>query len=192
MEVKMKTRSIQASTGLAAAALALMATFASPAIAAPNGDDQLVQPKQLIVDHSLPPQRLAAQIRAARLYDTFWTTGDEAQAREALAPDFMDRTLPPGRPQGLAGPLAASKGFHAAVPDVHAEVEQMIVAGDRVMTHLRFRGHFSGSFQGVQGKGQPVDFIATDIYRIRDGRIAENWHLEDNLTFLRQLGVVKP
>ncbi|MBU9424344.1 ester cyclase [Burkholderia gladioli] len=192
MEVKMKTRSIQASTGLAAAALALMATFASPAIAAPNGDDQLVQPRQLIVDHSLPPQRLAAQIRAARLYDTFWTTGDEAQAREALAPDFMDRTLPPGRPQGLAGPLAASKGFHAAVPDVHAEVEQMIVAGDRVITHLRFRGHFSGSFQGVQGKGQPVDFIATDIYRIRDGRIAENWHLEDNLTFLRQLGVVKP
>ncbi|MBU9171311.1 ester cyclase [Burkholderia gladioli] len=192
MEVKMKTRSIQASTGLAAAALALMATFASPAIAAPNGDDQLVQPRQLIVDHSLPPQQLAAQIRAARLYDTFWTTGDEAQAREALAPDFMDRTLPPGRPQGLAGPLAASKGFHAAVPDVHAEVEQMIVAGDRVMTHLRFRGHFSGSFQGVQGKGQPVDFIATDIYRIRDGRIAENWHLEDNLTFLRQLGVVKP
>ncbi|MBU9179111.1 ester cyclase [Burkholderia gladioli] len=192
MEVKMKTRSIQASTGLAAAALALMATFASPAIAAPNGDDQLVQPKQLIVDHSLPPQQLAAQIRAARLYDTFWTTGDEAQAREALAPDFMDRTLPPGRPQGLAGPLAASKGFHAAVPDVHAEVEQMIVAGDRVITHLRFRGHFSGSFQGVQGKGQPVDFIATDIYRIRDGRIAENWHLEDNLTFLRQLGVVKP
>ncbi|MBU9681589.1 ester cyclase [Burkholderia gladioli] len=192
MEVKMKTRSIQASTGLAAAALALMATFASPAIAAPNGDDQLVQPKQLIVDRSLPPQQLAAQIRAARLYDTFWTTGDEAQAREALAPDFMDRTLPPGRPQGLAGPLAASKGFHAAVPDVHAEVEQMIVAGDRVITHLRFRGHFSGSFQGVQGKGQPVDFIATDIYRIRDGRIAENWHLEDNLTFLRQLGVVKP
>ncbi|WP_186013030.1 ester cyclase [Burkholderia gladioli] len=192
MEVKMKTRSIQASTGLAAAALALMATFASPAIAAPNGDDQLLQPKQLIVDHSLPPQQLAAQIRAARLYDTFWTTGDEAQAREALAPDFMDRTLPPGRPQGLAGPLAASKGFHAAVPDVHAEVEQMIVAGDRVITHLRFRGHFSGSFQGVQGKGQPVDFIATDIYRIRDGRIAENWHLEDNLTFLRQLGVVKP
>ncbi len=188
----MKTRSIQASTGLAAAALALMATFASPAIAAPNGDDQLLQPKQLIVDHSLPPQQLAAQIRAARLYDTFWTTGDEAQAREALAPDFMDRTLPPGRPQGLAGPLAASKGFHAAVPDVHAEVEQMIVAGDRVITHLRFRGHFSGSFQGVQGKGQPVDFIATDIYRIRDGRIAENWHLEDNLTFLRQLGVVKP
>jgi len=35
-----------------------------------------------------------------------------------------------------------------------------------------------------------VNFIATDIYRIADGRIAENWHLEDNLTFLQQIGVV--
>lgn len=112
----MKTRSIQASTGLAAAALALMATFASPAIAAPTGDDQLVQPKQLIVDHSLPPQQLAALIRAARLYDTFWTTGDEAQAREALAPDFMDRTLPPGRPQGLAGRWRPRRDFMPRCP----------------------------------------------------------------------------
>jgi len=31
-----------------------------------------------------------------------------------------------------------------------------------------------------------------DIYTIRDGRIATNWHLEDNLTLLRQLGVVSP
>ena len=56
--------------------------------------------------------------------------------------------------------------------------------------HLHFTGHFTGTFNGVQGKGQVVDFIATDIYRIRDGKITDNWHLEDNLTFLQQLGVV--
>ena len=111
-------------------------------------------------------------------------------SREALAADFTDRTLPVGRPQGIAGPLAASQGFHRAVPDVHADVEQMIVAGDRVVTHLHFTGHFTGTFNGVQGNGQAVDFIATDIYRIRDGKITDNWHLEDNLTFLQQLGVV--
>jgi predicted ester cyclase len=66
------------------------------------------------------------------------------------------------------------------------------VAGDRVVAHLHFRGHFSGRFAGRQGRGQPVDFIATDIYRVADGRIAENWHIEDNLTLLTQLGVVTP
>jgi predicted ester cyclase len=175
---------------LSAAALSLaLGTPALSAVAA-DVDANLVQPRELIVDKSLPAQQVQQQIHAARLYDTFWSTGDEAQARAALAPDFTDRTLPAGRPQGIAGPLAASKGFHAAVPDVHADVEQMIVAGDRVITHLHFTGHFTGTFNGVQGKGQPVDFIATDIYRIRDGQITDNWHLEDNLTFLQQLGVV--
>ena len=37
-----------------------------------------------------------------------------------------------------------------------------------------------------------MDFIATDIYRVAGGRIAENWHIEDNLTLLTQLGVVTP
>ena len=42
----------------------------------------------------------------------------------------------------------------------------------------------------MKGQGQPIDFIATDIYRIANGKIAENWHLEDNLTLLQQVGIV--
>ena len=66
---------------------------------------------------------------------------------------------------------------------------QRIVAGDRVVSHLRFTGHFTGVFEGVAGRGQRIDFIATDILRVRDGKITDNWHLEDNLTFLRQIGL---
>lgn len=187
----MKTRAaLCAVAQIALAAATAAVSVALPATAVAATADALVQPKVLIVDKNLPNQQVEQEIRAARLYDTFWSTGDEAQAREALATDFTDRTLPAGRPQGIAGPLAASKGFHRAVPDVHADVEQMIVSGDRVVTHLRFTGHFTGTFNGVQGKGQAVNFIATDIYRVRDGKITDNWHLEDNLTFLQQLGMV--
>jgi hypothetical protein len=30
------------------------------------------------------------------------------------------------------------------------------------------------------------------MYRVQDGRIADNWHLEDNLTLLRQMGIIAP
>lgn len=151
---------------------------------------ELLRPKQLIVDMSLAKALAGAQVLAARRYDTFWNTGDEEFARTALAPDFIDRTLPPGRAQGVFGPLAASKFIRSAIPDLTCEITQMIVAGDRVVSHLHFRGHFTGRFKETQGMGTAVDFIATDIYRVNDGRIAENWHLEDNLTLLQQLGQV--
>jgi predicted ester cyclase len=151
-------------------------------------------PKSVVIDRSISGSQREAMIVAARRYYAFWNTGDVAYANAALATDFIDRNLPAGRPQGPEGPVFASKSFRAAIPDLHLEVEEMMVVGDRVIGRLRFTGHFTGTFgSGAgprQGDGRAVDFIATDIYRIANGRIAENWHLEDNLTFLQQIGVL--
>jgi predicted ester cyclase len=160
--------------------------------APPTASAALSAPEQTTVAAVVAPAQRRALTTAALRYASFWNTGDEALARQALAPDFVDRTLPPGRAQGVQGALDASRTFRAAVPDLSCTVAQLIVAGDRVVAHLHFRGHFSGRFAGRQGHGQPVDFIATDIYRVAGGRIAENWHIEDNLTLLTQLGVVTP
>jgi hypothetical protein len=69
-----------------------------------------------VLDRSLPKTQIDAQIQAARRYDTFWNSGDEALAHAALAPDFMDRTLPPRRQPGIARPLEASRLMRAANP----------------------------------------------------------------------------
>lgn len=58
--------------------------------------------------------------------------------------------------------------FRTAVPDLRCEVEQMIITGDRVVSHLHFRGSFTGTFGKLKGQGQKIDFIATDIYQIRE------------------------
>src|SRR5436853_5614508 len=87
---------------LAAASIITIAyTFAA--------DTSLIEPHSLIVDRSLPTGRVEGQVIGARRFDTFWNTGDEALARDTLAPNFVDSTLPTGRRQGVAGPLAASK-----------------------------------------------------------------------------------
>jgi predicted ester cyclase len=177
--------------GLAAGLASGLLSLLSAAHAAAPADADLVRPGIVIVDQSLPKERSQAAMLAARRYASFWHTGDERYALAALAPAFTDRTLPPGRAQGVAGPLAASKFVRAAIPDLQADLQQMIVAGDRVTVHYRFHGHFSGSWAGTRGQGQAVDFIATDIYRIEGGRIADNWHIEDNLTLLRQLGLAQ-
>jgi len=72
------------------------------------------------------------------------------------------------------------------VPDLKVTVEKMIVAGDYVTVHMHFAGHFTGKFGQTQGKGQPVPFIATRPRQDENGRITDNWHIEDNLTLLQR------
>ncbi|PZO82017.1 MAG: ester cyclase [Mesorhizobium amorphae] len=173
------------------AALSLFA-LSLPAFAAAVDDTAavaLAKPAEIVVDGSLSSDEVAALLEPVDAFYGFWNNGSQALLDQALAEGFTDHTLPPGRPQGPAGPAAASKAFLAAVPDLEVAVVQRLVVGDRVVSHLRFTGHFTGSFMGQSGSGQPIDFIATDILRVRDGRITDNWHLEDNLTFFKQIGL---
>jgi predicted ester cyclase len=151
---------------------------------------ELGKPDVLIVASGMPAEQRSMLTQTARTFYTFWNTNDAAQGKSVISPAFTDRDLPPGRPQGPTGPLFANAQFHKAVPDLHCQVLQQIVAGDRVVTNMRFTGHFTGVFGNIQGKGQQVDFVATDILRIEAGKITDNWHIEDNLTFQTQIGAV--
>jgi predicted ester cyclase len=166
---------------LAAIALSLSA----PAFAADG-----VKIDDLVVAAAIPAAQREATLKAVRAFYGFWNTGDEALLKQALAKTFTDRTLPPGRPQGPQGPAFASRQFRAAVPDLAVVVQKVIVAGDYVTVHMRFTGHFTGRSGQTQGKGQAIAFVATDLIKVTDGRITDNWHIEDNLTLLREMGAV--
>lgn len=179
----------------ACAAIALAASAAAPAQAqSPRISDEKAlastRPVEQIVAADIQANRVKALLAPVDAFYGFWANGSDTLLRRAIGDDFVDHTLPAGRPQGPAGPAAASKAFLGAVPDLKVQVVQRLVVSDRVVSHLRFTGHFTGAFMGRSGSGQQVDFIATDIVRVRNGKITDNWHLEDNLTFLQQIGAV--
>ena len=165
---------------------AVTLSLSTPALAAES-----IKINDLVVAATIPEAQRDATMKAVRAFYDFWNTGDETLLQEAIAPNFIDHTLPAGRPQGPEGPAFASRRFRAAVPDLKVTVEKMIVAGDYVTVHMSFTGHFAGKFGQTQGKGQPVPFIATDLVKIENGRITDNWHIEDNLTLLQEMGVAK-
>jgi predicted ester cyclase len=165
---------------------ALSFALGAPALAAEG-----VHINELVVATSTPESQRDATVKAARAFYEFWNTGDDAELKRAIAPNFTDQTLPSGRPQGPQGPAFASRQFRAAVPDLAVLVEKMVVAGDYVTVHMKFTGHFTGRFGQTQGKGQSIEFIATDLLKVENGRITDNWHIEDNLTLLQQMGVAK-
>jgi steroid delta-isomerase-like uncharacterized protein len=166
-----------------------IAVFAAVAIASP--EESLPIPRSIIVAEG-EKQLAQPVILAARKYAAFWNTGEARYAEAALAHNFVDRTLPSGRPQGIKGVLEASKNFRSAIPDLRAEIEELLVVNDRVVVRYIFTGHFTGTFKNVKGDGREISFRAVDIYRVQNGQISDNWHLEDNLSLMQQLGAVKP
>ncbi|MEU9795588.1 ester cyclase [Streptomyces sparsogenes] len=149
----------------------------------------LVRPQALTVDRSIGSRRAAQEVHLAQQLYTFWNTGKQKYLDAAVSPRFKDNTLPAGRPQGPTGPAFASKNFRTAVPDLTCELSDLLVTGDKITARLVFRGHFTGTFNGVRGKGQKVDFNAIDIQHVGTDKIIEDWHIEDNQTLLTQMGV---
>jgi predicted ester cyclase len=166
-------------------AAATVALVSMPAFAAE------VKIDDLIVAKTIPAVQRDTELKAAKAFYQFWNTGDESLLKAAISPNFADHTLPPGRPQGPQGPAFASEHFRAAVPDLTVEVLKMLVADDYITVHMEFKGHFTGTFGKAKGQGQTIDFIATDLLKVVDGRVTDNWHIEDNLTLLTQMGVAK-
>lgn len=148
------------------------------------------RPHDVLVAPGMDPAEAKQMLETAETYYAFWNSGDQALARRALSPDFIDLNLPDGRPQGIEGPIIASSNFRKAVPDLAMQVEQVYILPGTVIGRLHFTGHFTGTFSDKEGDGQVIDFKAVDMYTIKDGKITHNWHLEDNLTLLKQLGVV--
>lgn len=169
---------------------AVIAVLACTMGAAQTPKSEPGKPDVLIVASGMSAAQRSMLTQTARTFYAFWNTNDVTQGSSVLSPSFTDRDLPPGRPQGPTGPLFANTQFRKAIPDLQCHILQQIIAGDRVVTNMRFTGHFTGTFGSINGTGQQVDFVATDILRIEAGKITDNWHIEDNLTFQTQIGAV--
>lgn len=81
------------------------------------------------------------------------------------------------------------KEFYTAFPDFTHVVEEMVAEGDRVAVTLRFEGTHQGEFMEIPATGKKISYAGVQILRIVDGVCTENWALDDNLSFMTQLGM---
>ncbi len=85
------------------------------------------------------------------------------------------------------GWLAADKGLVAAFKDLHVEVLDQIVQGERVATRFSMAGTQTGEFYGVAPSGRFAILTGTAFDRINDDKIAEHWSDSDLGGFMAQL-----
>ncbi|AZM49731.1 ester cyclase [Streptomyces sp. WAC 06738] len=77
--------------------------------------------------------------------------------------------------------------MRAAFPDFRVRIEDIFGSGDRVAVLLTMRGTHQGEFRGIPATGRRVEYTSAELYRVADGRIAEEWIYSDTETLMRQL-----
>ncbi len=80
--------------------------------------------------------------------------------------------------------------YHQAFPDLHLDVEELIVAGDTVMLRMTFRGTDTGGYLGRSPTGRAVEEWVVDIMHFEDDKVVREWIGADKLGLFIQLGVL--
>jgi steroid delta-isomerase-like uncharacterized protein len=78
-----------------------------------------------------------------------------------------------------------------SIPDLRADVQDVIVQGNKVVVRLVVSGTHKGDLLGIPATGNDVRWDAVDVYRLEDGKIAEEWAAEDFTAFLNDTGAYK-
>ncbi|HEU5347679.1 MAG TPA: ester cyclase [Ktedonobacterales bacterium] len=109
---------------------------------------------------------------------------------EILAPNQVDHTLPPTLPPNTEGSKQAISTYLDAFPDLHVTIDDMVAEGDKVAMRFTSRGTQRRPFGGIPPTGREMTISSYLIARVADGKIVEQWGVDDQLGMLRQLGVI--
>lgn len=127
---------------------------------------------------------------AKSAFEEILSNGHFELADQLYARDFVNHGI--RRDASLEEDQAALKGWHQAFSDVVVEPRKLIAEGDLVTVYWVARGTNTGTGNGLPATGKKVELAGITIWRIADGKIKEEWSAFDQLSMMRQLGLLPP
>lgn len=125
----------------------------------------------------------------ARFYNDVFIHHDMSQLDTYMRDDYIQHNE--DCPQSKAGFVEFFTTIFAAVPDFSYTLKKMVAEGETVVAFSTTTGtHTGGEWLGKQATGSKLEFDVVDIFRVKNGKIAEHWDVADTFTFFSQLGIV--
>src|SRR5512132_3183948 len=125
---------------------------------------------------------------ARRAFEEILSKGRFELAEQLYAKDFVNHGI--HRNASLEEDQAALKGWHQAFPDVSIVPEKLIAEDDLVTIFWIASGTNTGTGNGLPATGKKAELAGITIWRIVDGKIKEEWSAFDQLSMMRQLGLI--
>ncbi|MEY3499713.1 MAG: hypothetical protein RL308_1382 [Bacteroidota bacterium] len=106
----------------------------------------------------------------------------------AYAPEIVLHTVP--EIKGIAKSKAYYANFVTGFTNRQFIVKDMFAQGDKVTKYWEFKGTHTGDFMGIPPTGKTIDIEGCTIARMVNGKIVEERDFMDNMSFLKQLGLI--
>jgi predicted SnoaL-like aldol condensation-catalyzing enzyme len=121
-----------------------------------------------------------------------WEKGDWISIEKMVSADFTDHN-PWVSAAGVSGRdslIQSLKEFKEAFPTMRFDVLHTAVDGDMVFVHYHFTGSNDGPFMGMPATNKKLDYMGVDLIRVKDSVATEHWDYGDNITHLKQMGLM--
>ena len=122
-------------------------------------------------------------------FDQIWNKKDESAIDRFIAIDAAGND--PKFGVGRESFREQWKKWHAAFPDLHFDVREVIVEGNRVVSRWHLTGtHTGAEYLGQSATGNTFAVDGVSIDTIKDGIVLDGFDAWDSLGFRQQLGII--
>jgi steroid delta-isomerase-like uncharacterized protein len=136
-----------------------------------------------------PAERENSEV-VRKFFEAGPSSGDLGAADALLAPDFSLHTPLPTPGPGIEAMNNVIITCRAAFHGLHVTIEDLMADGDKVTCRFTARGVHNGEFMGLPPTGKKIVMTGIEIFRLRDGKIAELWGEANLMGLMQQLGIL--
>jgi steroid delta-isomerase-like uncharacterized protein len=116
--------------------------------------------------------------------------GDLAAADALLHPEFSLHTPLPTPGPGIEAMNNVITTCRAAFHGLQVTVDDIMAEGEKVTARFTAHGMHKGEFMGLPPTGKAITMTGIEIFRIKEGKIAELWGEANLMGLLQQLGIL--
>ncbi len=124
-----------------------------------------------------------------RYYEDVLVVGDLGALEEIATADYEEHDPLPGQGAGRQGLRDRATMLKEGLA-VRFTIEDVIQCDDKLVVRWTNSGTHVGQFLGIPPTNKSFSVAGIDIYRLVDGKLAEHWHVIDQLALLQQLGLI--
>jgi steroid delta-isomerase-like uncharacterized protein len=120
-------------------------------------------------------------------YHKVWSEGNMDNLDDILTEDFVMHYLTDVEWKGIETAKTEIANWRAIFPDWQEEIVDIIQENDKVVTRYKATATHTQTYEGIDATGAKIEIYEVSIYRISDGKIAEQWAFPDDPSIKTQI-----